>query len=415
MKKWFIIPVIGLLFSISAFGQAGFRPGYVIKTDRDTLNGLVYYGTDSYFRKECRFKRFDIARDVSYDPKDIIGYGFRNGRFFESKMEGKKNLFLECLLKGTISVYIYPGDLNGQIFIENQDAGLFQLTKTRNKIKDVGDLGDYKAVLNWLIDKSGKSSSQIIQVQFSAMAITSYLKSAGAKSGYEERGYARSESVHVLKDFSIVSPTSKMTFGLTGGYQYFIVGIPGTNLTPYFKAADFNTSYRPVAGVFLNRKFSKRSDFLSADIAAYYLQDTYYAYAEYVYNMDTYRDDILINFKALQVPITLKFMFGKGTTHPFIRLGGFKTFYLSNSYERLSEQEDDNEIYMNSHNDYTFSGEYGLTGGAGLDFRLGTTRKLSIEAMYNHCFQKITHTGASDIYNSDINSKGISLMARISL
>ncbi len=415
MKKGLVASLVLLFLGFSLAGQSGFRPGYIIKPDQDTLNGLVFYGAEKGFEKECRFKRFDIAREVVYAPDQLIGYGFRNGRYFEAKKTGRNARFLECLLKGTISVFIHPGDLKGKVYVENPEAGLFELTQTRNRIEDVGDLGDYRAVLNWLADKNGGASQQVSQVLFDAQAIASFLRNAGTRAGYVEKTFAKSERVHVLGDKSLLPPASRFTFGITGGYQFLMMGIEGTNVTPFFRAADFNFSYRPAAGLFLNRQFSKRSDRVSAEIGLLYLQDTYYAYAEYTYEMDVRRDDIFVDFQALQLPLSLKFMLGTGKNRPYIRVGAYKTFLLSSSYERISERDNESEIYLNSYRDYIFNNTLGLTGGLGLEFRVGNVRKISVEAGYMKDFQNLTLPGAKYIYNSDITSNGFSLMARISL
>jgi hypothetical protein len=415
MKKGLFASLVLLFTGLSLAGQSGFRPGYVIKADHDTLNGLVYYGAEKGFEKECRFKRFDIAREVVYAPDQLIGYGFRNSRYFEAKKKGLNARFLECLLKGTISVYIHPGDFKGGVYVESPETGFFQLKQAHNKISGAGEPGDYRAVLNWLADKSGEASQQVNQVKFEATAIVAFLRNAGSGAGYPEQAYARSDRVHVLGDNSLLPASSRLTLGIAGGYQFLMMGIEGTNVTPFFRAADFNFSYRPAAGLFLNRQFSKRSDRASAEIGLQYLQDTYYAYAEYTYESDQRRDDIFVEFQALQLPVSLKFMLGTGKNRPYIRIGAYKTFLLSSSYERISERDNESEIYLNSYHNYVYHNAFGLTGGMGLEFRMGNVRKISLEAGYMKDFQNLKLPGAKDIYNGDITSNGLSLMARISL
>ena len=113
MKKASFVSIVLVIFSFSIMAQSGFRPGFVIKNNGDTLNGLVFYGANGKFEKSCLFKRFEIAQEISYASDQIKAYGFNNGRYFESKTVGRKKTFFECLVKGEVSVYIVPGKLYG--------------------------------------------------------------------------------------------------------------------------------------------------------------------------------------------------------------------------------------------------------------------------------------------------------------
>ncbi len=94
--------VVFLLFwCLSGRAQVGFRQGYVVKNNGDTLTGLLFYGTNGRFAKACRFKRFEIIREVTYRPDDLLAFGFRNGRHFESKFDGKRQAFAECVVKAS--------------------------------------------------------------------------------------------------------------------------------------------------------------------------------------------------------------------------------------------------------------------------------------------------------------------------
>ncbi len=127
MKKAIFVSIVLVIFSFSIMAQSGFRPGFIIKNNGDTLNGLVFYGSNGKFEKSCLFKRFEIAQEISYSPGQIKAYGFRNGRYFESKTIGRKKTFLECLVKGDVSVYIIPGKYKGTVYLQSPQTGLFKL------------------------------------------------------------------------------------------------------------------------------------------------------------------------------------------------------------------------------------------------------------------------------------------------
>jgi hypothetical protein len=90
-----------MLWSLPGHAQVGFRQGYIVKNNGDTLTGLVFYGMNGRFAEACRFKRFEIIREVTYGPDDLLAFGFRNGRHFESRYDGKRKTFIECTVKAS--------------------------------------------------------------------------------------------------------------------------------------------------------------------------------------------------------------------------------------------------------------------------------------------------------------------------
>ncbi len=148
--------------------QSGFRPGFIIKNNGDTLNGLVFYGANSKFEKSCLFKRFEIAQEVSYSSNQISAYGFRKGRYFESKTIGRKKAFLECLVKGDVSVYIVPGKYNGMVYLQSSQTGLFKLAKGNNKLAGAGNFDSYRDALAWLLNKTGNQELSLANLNYDA-------------------------------------------------------------------------------------------------------------------------------------------------------------------------------------------------------------------------------------------------------
>ena len=295
MKRTALFIVI-ILAHLVANAQSGFRTGYIIKNNGDTLNGQVFYSVDSKFEKACHFRRFEIAREVTYGPDEIVAFGFRNGRYFESKNNGNRKKFYECIIKSVVSVYIIPGKAKGQLFIDHASTGFIRLNRGQN----LGAEGE----------------------EYDAASITSLIRRSAEQSSLPVREFYKTARVNTLTDYTVSQPGSLWRVGMTGGYQFLTLTIPGNNLNLYFKEAEYNTSYRPAAGIFINRKLSRRSDLASIDLSLLYLTDSYYGYAEYTTVSDC-RDDIFIDFSAIQVPLSLKFSFGKHRFHPFVKAGMF--------------------------------------------------------------------------------------------
>lgn len=413
MKKASFVSIVLVIFSFSIMAQSEFRPGFVIKNNGDTLNGLVFYGANGKFEKSCLFKRFEIAQEISYASDQIKAYGFNNGRYFESKTVGRKKTFFECLVKGEVSVYIVPGNYKGMVYLESPQTGLFKLSKGTNKLGEAGSYNSYHDALAWMLNKTGNQAVSLANLKYDAKDIAAVVRESSSLSHNTSRGFYQTPSVNNLRDKSVFKQGSLLSIGLSGGYQFVSVSTPGNNYTQFFREAQFNKSYRPAIGLYINSRFSKKSNLLSVDLAMHYVTDSYYGYSEYSDGIETYRDDINIEFSEIQVPLSLHLTFGKGSIHPFIKAGGFMSFLIDQSYSRLSEGQRGESVYTEYYEDFTLDNAVGFVTGAGVEFELGKARLFSLEAGYSKGTQTLTKSNSSQA--TDLNTSVISIMARINL
>jgi outer membrane protein W len=349
--------LIMLLQYPEIYAQADFRKGYIVKVNGDTLTGLVYYGINRKFRKHCRFKRFDLVRQVKYGPENLTAFGFRNGRHFESRTAGNKRIFLECYEKGPVNTYGFPG--------------------------------------------------KPVDPRFTVVDST---------AGQGLRAFTRTPPVHPITDYSFIATGSRWTAGITGGMQFLKIDIPGQSSTRYFTEADYPASYRPLAGVTVNRRFSKKNDHFSLDLSVSYLADQYYGYAEYKTLSDC-RDDLFLEFSALHVPLSLRYMAGYRGLRPYLKAGFYQSFLLTSHYSRFAERQFGTEIYSDRYSDFKINNDKGFQIGMGLEIPMGTVRKVSIEAWYMQGNQTLTYTGSfySEPLNTKVKSRTFSILAGINL
>ncbi len=210
--------------------------------------------------------------------------------------------------------------------------------------------------------------------------IAAAVRESSSLSQNASKGFYLTPGVHYLRDNSVFKEGSLLSVGLSGGYQVVTVTTPGNVNTPFFREAKFNSSYRPALGLYINTRLSKKSNLLSVDLALHYVTDTYYGYSEYSDGIETYRDDINIEFSEIQVPLSLRLTFGKGSIHPFIKAGGFMSFLIDQSYSRLSETQRGESVYTDFYEDFTLDNAVGFVAGAGVEFELGKARLISLEA-----------------------------------
>lgn len=136
MHNKIILLLLILLSTRLANAQADFRPGYIIKMNGDTLSGEIDYAGDLSMGKSCRFRLNDEDEKVKYSPGDIMGYRFKDGRYFVSRTLNEGNVFLEFLIKGRINIYYLRDDTGDHYFLEKEDDKLIELPyeeEIRNK------------------------------------------------------------------------------------------------------------------------------------------------------------------------------------------------------------------------------------------------------------------------------------------
>jgi hypothetical protein len=419
MKRITLLAVIFLFTTCLTFGQVGFRPGFIIKNNGDSLTGLVFYSTDPQFSKTCRFKRFQIAQDFEYNADQLRGFGFKNGRYFESKGKAGKKAFYECLLKGRLSVFVESGKRRGAIYLEHASVGFFTLSEGSNLLPDAGSFKDYIETIRHFMDLTGTEQDlNQKSPEFDAVEIAHYIKVHEVQKGQTPREFQPTEKVTYLTDYSVTHNKPMLKFGFNAGYQFLTIDIPGTTYTKYFDKAQYNATYRPFFGLYINRKLLPKSDILSAELGLNYVSDTYYGYAEYTYG-HIHRDDITLKSSFIQVPLFLKVALGKGKVRPFIKLGAYTSCLLGESYHRYSEVEDDNEIYTDNYYDYTMKADNGLLGGLGFQMNLGLARVFTLDAGYIYGNQKLVlkekSGDAPSIFDSRINMSGFWVSASINL
>ena len=88
-----------------------FPKGLYYKTGQGHCNGLINYSGSSNNRN-CQFRESDNQSKIKYTPDDIIGYGFLNDKYYESRKivkedQTSESVFLEVVVKGLVSLYKY--------------------------------------------------------------------------------------------------------------------------------------------------------------------------------------------------------------------------------------------------------------------------------------------------------------------
>ena len=131
MKK--VLVVCAIMFSLLGFSQNDFREGYIITKSNDTIIGELSVRNDKTLAKTCYFKKNESAK--KYHPFDIIGFRFKDSRFFISRNIEDTPVFLEVLIKGKLNMYYYMDAKSQQrYFVENEKGVFKELTYNESTV-----------------------------------------------------------------------------------------------------------------------------------------------------------------------------------------------------------------------------------------------------------------------------------------
>lgn len=119
-------------FSQHLFSQEGYQPGYIVNFNNDTIIGFIEEKVDSKLAEEVNFKeKKELESGKKYTAKNILGFGFDNGRNFQSMLlQDVKNLdenkvFAKKSLEGKIDLFLWrtENESRPNFFLTNNATG----------------------------------------------------------------------------------------------------------------------------------------------------------------------------------------------------------------------------------------------------------------------------------------------------
>jgi hypothetical protein len=157
MKKITLILFLFILFKSYIYSQSNFVPGYVQITERDTIFGLVDYGSDKSNTISCKFKKTEIDSIQVFKPSCIYGYRYNNNKYYVPRLiqnNGvKKMIFMEYLIEGVVDLYFFRDIKGDHYLIGKTDLPITEISLPKN-IVQIDNRGIPKSVcINWTVLK----------------------------------------------------------------------------------------------------------------------------------------------------------------------------------------------------------------------------------------------------------------------
>ena len=123
-----ITALVLTFFSLFLQAQTYFKPGYVIKSEGDTLFGEVDYRGGARMSRICTYRHSAKDSVRRFSPDELLGYRFPESKYYVSKLVDGKKVFLEYLVNGRVSVYYLKDERDeDHYYIEKEGLGLAEI------------------------------------------------------------------------------------------------------------------------------------------------------------------------------------------------------------------------------------------------------------------------------------------------
>lgn len=262
------------------------REGYIISLKGDTLKGFLLSQISRNASEKCIFKSNVDSELKTYQPGEIIGYRYLDGKYYVSKEIStdsitKKVVFLEFLIKGMTSVYYYVDD-EEHYYIEKSPDGLIELTE-KEKIYDGTHYiipSKAKGKLTYLLKDCPGINSEIQKTKLTHKSLIKLTKN------YHDK-VCTSESCIIYEKGNT---SAKVKFGLLMGFSENRYNFGGMMATNFGRSYQIGAALK-ISNIFMfNEHLNLKINFiLEKDSKSYTftLQDNY-KYCNIIYNNVSY-------------------------------------------------------------------------------------------------------------------------------
>lgn len=394
--KRFIVLIISVCIAEFSFSQTDYRSGYVITNARDTLFGLVDYREGVKAYQSCDFKNSKEQTSITYEPGDIIGYGFENDKIFESreiliKDQPSRIVFFEVIVRGLASLYKFEE----MYFVNKSDSGLHVLN---NEIKEVFIDGkrvlkrtnQHIGTLNIFLFDCAEIRARIQKIRLDEKELTNLIEDYNGCKGISSTTFkAKKPWVKVIVGVEGGINISKLNFDTSPGYEHL--------------TGDFEVSNSPMIGVSLDILSPRISERISFHGDILYLTSRYYNYSVFNNSFSSNRNYVTVELQQIKIPIGFRYTFPKRNFTPYFNMGISSTIHLSSNSKWVQELESNSVVLTYNNEALTIKqNQLGLWGGLGVLKSINNKLMAFIELRYEQT-DGISHN-SFDI-QADLKSK----------
>jgi len=165
--------------SVLVYSQYEYRPGYILKKDGQTEEGLINFHGKEFNARKCEFKKDINADPVVYLPGSITAYRLLDSKYFVSKKVRIENVdtivFLECLISGKATIYFTAGKTQDHYYLE-KDGDMVELKNEKTDVEKDGSnyqhsTNQYKGILRYYFRDCPQMFAELNYADFSSKSL----------------------------------------------------------------------------------------------------------------------------------------------------------------------------------------------------------------------------------------------------
>ena len=240
--------------------QAQFQPGYIIDLNGDTIHGLIENNGEVRNSQNCHYKANEQSEAVEYLPGAITAYRFADSKYYESKTivldSSEQEVFAECLVKGTASLYYYRNTDGVYYFIDKKGSEMLVLPMENNR---------YIRLLKASFSDCMEIQPSIDKVTLSHRSLISITSKYNDYMGKGEGSFTYEQSARF-----------NLRVGPVIGFSFKNYSTKGEE--PYM-SFDYRNSYDPELGLLLDLSSSRLGN-LSMQLGTELSKSSFHAYYE---------------------------------------------------------------------------------------------------------------------------------------
>jgi hypothetical protein len=376
-KKFFLLQLLFVLSTSHAISQKIFRDGFIVKNSGEYFEGVVAYNPGNKVPSKCVFKRFEIAIEINYGPGDISGFGFTNGKRYESINNNGRKEFFETVITGDLNLYSKGAD----VFLGKPGRKPVSVTKGPIEWEDENGSRTFSSSTELMSYLAEGTKAEISRNPDLKKDLRQIIIARSLVSGKSVTEYKQQVTEKELTKTAWHSGANSRKLSIVAGVNMYSL-----NLIPRLQVFIPETvrESAPLLGISYEKILSRRSDNFCFRGELLFMKQTFYSYSEKITPAGIIRNDAFYEFTALKMPLMFQYSLGGMRVVPFVNGGVGAMVFLRNDYLHIKESEWNNDgkpaVFITEDRELTFA-PYELSGiaGAGIKLRLINTINLRIE------------------------------------
>jgi hypothetical protein len=366
------------------YGQKIFREGYIIKSNGDSLKGIIQFEEGQKISQKCVFKRFDIAITVEYTPENLKAFGYNHGNFYETKVVEGKKIFVECLVKGDISLYLF----GKKFYLEEKNIPLVELKS--GSIKGQKDSKDFEFAnaIDYLVEitRSAPGISIPANLQLVDKQLIPIVRDYNQRVKVNYIVYNRHYNTNLFEEAIMLTGVNMISYGLVNAIYIRSSALSYGTDYHFSRVSDMGLDNKNWAiGVYRNTRISRLDKRLSVHTELVFLRQKqfFYQVLSRTYPNETQRIKVYSNLTVLKLPVMFQFTLSVKKAKFYGNLGAVLNYnFLNNKEGSMLTENATNQVYSyvaKNFNRRTSSFSLGANAGVGVKYKLPGNKEIFFE------------------------------------